>query len=234
MEIKELFLDFFTIVGGLTALYAVLRGAFQTIPLLIESVRVFFSKKSKYIKTKKKIYFVEGSLEKFSDGVSLKPPRSIYKNQPKSISVYFEQLRLVLRSLCENKDIYLPYKFDVGYEYDENKELSWEKPNNDYILAFIDINDDGLYELFFIVIDKSAEFGFEVQINVFQYHPPANKKDLPRAENWSLIGNMKASINTSEVIFSIEKNKIHITSHFRGWYHEWHYVDGGFIDKGDH
>ncbi|MEZ5477012.1 MAG: hypothetical protein R3E95_05855 [Thiolinea sp.] len=234
MEINNYLFDFFTIIGGLVSLVAILKGMVQSGPRIAEYLRVFFSRKSKYIYTKKRIYFIEGDFNKFSDGIKLKPPRSIYKNQPKSISVYYEQTRLILRVNYGDKDLYLPYKFDVGYEHDENHEYSWEKPSNDYILAYIDINDDSLYELFFIVIDKSLDFGFDIQLNIFQYHPPANRKDLIRKENWSLIGNMKTFVNTSQVRFEIEKNKIYIISHFRGYYHEWHYVDGGFVDKGDY
>ncbi|MEZ5448013.1 MAG: hypothetical protein R3E89_02970 [Thiolinea sp.] len=80
-------------------------------------------------------------------------------------------------------------------------------------MAYIDINDDSLYELF-CVIDKSLDFGFDIQLNIFQYHPPANlRKDLIRKENWSLIGNMKTFVNTSQVRFEIEKNKKYILFH---------------------
>ena len=110
-----------------------------------------------------------------------------------------------------------------------------ERNKNHYILALNDINNDGLNEILFIVINEDVEneHGFELQINVFQYHPPENKSDIGRKENWSLIGNLKAFGHAVSPKIEIGKGFIHVKVHFRGFYHEWHYIDGEFIDKGD-
>ena len=220
-----------TLLGGIVAIGSIGLFLWRVVEKSVLFIRFLKLKKSKYIESYKKIIFIEGSFNKFADGVSLKCIKSSYKNSPQHIKVYYQQNQLILQACFSKKEcVKLPYKFKVGNESDG--EMVWEKNENDYILAQTDINNDGIYEVLFIVIDKHPDFGFDLQINIFQFHPPANKKDRRRDENWSHIGNLTAhGINVSPKI-EIEKEFIRVKLSYHGCNNEWHYLKGEFIDKG--
>lgn len=221
-----------TLLGGLVALTSIFLFVWKIIKQLELYIRFLKLKKSKYIESNENIVLIEGSLNKFSDGISLKYIKSSYKNSPQYIQVCYQQNQLKLKAFFSDKEsIYLPHKLDVGYESDG--EVYWEKNENEYILALADITDDGSYEVLFIVVDKQPDIGFQLQINIFQFHPPANRNDRMRKENWSLIGNLIANGINVPPIIEIEKRLVRVKLNYHGCSNEWHYVRGKFIDKGD-
>lgn len=234
IEMEDKILFYGTVLGGVAAFGYFLEKSFGWIAKLKLFLIFFHNKKSTYLKSTVRLKSVEGDFDTFSDGVKLKYLKLKYPNNPSLIQVYFSQISLrLVANYGDDARIYLPYEFDRSFYH--TGEGALEKRTNKYVLSIVDINEDKTLEVLFAVIDQDLEneLRFKIQINVFQYHPPANKNDILRDQNWTLIGNLRATGHGVEPVLEISSRSIRVITHFQGFCHEWHYVKGEFIDKGE-
>lgn len=178
-----------------------------------------------YIKSNKKLNAIEGSFKEFSEGVELQlRPQSI-KHTPCKLQVYFNQTSLDIRATFDNDLTSKPYyKFDIGYEHED--EFSFEKASNKYFLAQYDIDEDGLDEYIFGVID-----GRDIEINVIKFFPPLRDKDLNRRANWSVVERLRADfILPDPPVVEIIDNTIVIQRGHRGFYYKWLFTEQEIAD----
>jgi len=177
-----------------------------------------------FINTSKKVNAIEGGFNEFSAGAELELWPQKVKHTPNKIEVYFNQTSLDLRATFENNTTSKPYyKFDIGYNSDE--EYALEKVTNQYFLIQYDIDNDGLDEYLFGVID-----GKDVEINVLKYFPPLRENDLNRRANWSVIERVRADFIVKPIVVELNGNTLKIERGHRGFYYKWLFTENEVAD----
>lgn len=165
-----------------------------------------------------------------SNGASYMPlfPNSIIA--PYKIEIFFNQVSLDIKAEYKNKQrVQLPYEFEYGYDKSD-PELILEKTTNKYFMGQYDFDKDKIDEIIFAVQDKSAD---ALSVNIIKYHPPMNDKSISKKENWELIGVLSASmLNPIEGV--IKDSSIRFDRGLRGFYYEWTFVKGKFVDTGNY
>lgn len=168
--------------------------------------------------------------EHASNGTTYNPtfPTSIIS--PNKIQVFFNQLSLDLNAEYQNgQRVQLPYKFELGYDK-ADPEISMEKESNKYFIGQYDFDEDGIDEIIFAVQDNDqADNG--ISISVIKYFPPSNESYINRKENWELLGFFSAGL-LSPCEGVIKDKSIRFDRGLRGFYYEWTFVKGKFIDTG--
>lgn len=167
-----------------------------------------------------------------SDGTTYKPsfPESIIS--PNIIQVFFNQVSLDLKAEYQNgQRVQLPYKFDLGYDRTD-LEIVTEKQSNKYFIGQYDFDSDRIDEIIFAVQDNTeADNG--ISVSIIKYFPPSSESNINRKENWELIGCFSAGL-LSPCEGVIKDKSIRFDRGVRGFYYEWTYVKGKFIDTGDY
>ncbi len=171
--------------------------------------------------------------------ITLEQACSGYKHQlnqadkyfyPAHIHVFFMQVGIFYHGKFPNGiSCTLPCNFESGYKIHDD-EFRTEKKSNKYFITQWDIDLDGVDEIIVGLLSEEDDAAFyQLEINVIKFYPPYFANDIPRSENWKLIGKIQeSSINTTPEIYFVN-NSIKIRYHFRGFTAEWHYVKDKFI-----
>lgn len=181
------------------------------------------SGKFKYLESKSKLNAIEGDFDEFSNGINLVLRKQRFTNYPIEAAVFFEQIDMqLLVRFPEGEKLYLRKGIEVGYEPDQ--EVSMPKLSNRYFLAQFDIDNDGVDELLFGVID-AEDFQNTVQISVLKYHPPLYSVDIARAGNWQSFGKLVAYGVHQSVKVKLAPGTITIARNFRDLEYKWSFID---------
>ncbi|ARD43798.1 hypothetical protein [Colwellia sp. PAMC 21821] len=190
-------------------------------------IKQLFTKKQNYIflNSDKKINALEGSFDDFSNGVTLKLNDQSLLNTPTEIRIFFNQIGLDMKAYFTNKLTVKPlFKFDIGYY--NGKEYRAEKITNNYFILQYDIDNDGIDEFIFGVIDNC-----DIQINILKYHPPLREEDVVRKANWTILANITAeAIRCTSPKIEIKDNTIKIDRCIRGFYYKWIFTNPEVVD----
>jgi len=167
-----------------------------------------------------------------SDGYDYFPNFPNNKLCPEKIQIFYNQLALDLKAVYSDKTrVRVPYSFDIGYETDG--EMQWERNTNKYLLGQYDFDKDGIDEIVFAVQDnKGSDNG--LGICIIKYFQPSSRQSISRTQNWEMIGSFSGKMILGEPIGYILNQSIKIPRNLRGFYYEWTYVKGKFIDTGDY
>lgn len=175
---------------------------------------------------------IELSYEEAEKGTDYYPdfPNNIVA--PEKIVVFFEQLRFVFKAVFEdNVRAQLPVNFDIGLDTSDS-EIRDPKRTNEYFIGQHDFDDDNIDEII-IALKDEVQSDNAIQVNIFKYYPPAKKEFVNRRENWELIGNF-----TGGLMFPCEAKvngkSVRMDRNYRGFYYEWTFVKGKFVDTGDY
>ncbi len=198
--------------------------------------------KNENINTASKSYgksFIKGAyngitvdFEKAESGTIYKPtfPSSVIA--PEIINVFYNQVALDIKAEYQNKQrVQLPYKFELGYDKSD-PEISTEKKTNKYFIGQYDFDSDNIDEIIFAVQDN-AEADNGISVSIIKYYPPSSENNINRKENWELIGSFSAGL-LSPCEGVIKDKSIRFDRGLRGFYYEWTFVKGKFIDTGDY
>ncbi|BCD97719.1 hypothetical protein MARGE09_P1920 [Marinagarivorans cellulosilyticus] len=178
----------------------------------------------KYLRGSGPMNAIEGDFAKFSSGLSFRLKSQKVPNYPVYARVFFEQTNLRLEVyFSDGEKVDLSPSFDIGSDTDS--EVCLPKESNQYILAQVDLDDDGLDEIVFGVIE-SLECESKVHVLVFKYHPPYLKKDVGRYENWRIFPAANATGVHGDPIVHLESGVISIPRNFRSMEYKWAFVDG--------
>jgi hypothetical protein len=173
----------------------------------------------------------EFSFKEASTGYDFKtdfPNNELY---PKKIQIFYNQTALDIKAIYTNNiRVRLPYSFDVGYESDG--EMRWEKVSNKYVLGQYDFDKDGVDEIVFAVQD-TKDLENRIGISVIKYFTPRKSNNVNRIENWELLGEFSTGL-LSPCEGTINDKSIRFDRGLRGFYYEWTFVKGKFVDTGDY
>lgn len=192
----------------------------------------------KPVKTQNSNSFIKGvkgielSYDKAEKGTDYLPdfPSSIVS--PKKIVVFFEQLGFVFKAVFEdNVQVPLPVNFEIGFDTND-PEIPYAKRTNKYFIGQYDFDDDNIDEII-IAVKHEVESDNAIQVNVFKYFPPAKKEFAKRAENWELIGNFIGGL-MFPCEAKVNGKSVRMDRNHRGFYYEWTFVKGKFVDTGDY
>lgn len=190
-------------------------------------------KNFKIIRGSSKINAIEVSFQELIDNkfTTFNLIKQKFFHYPTEISIFFEQNNFKYVAHFQNgHSIVLKQHFKIGKETEENAFMP--KQTNHYFFVQFDIDDDGIDEIIFGLIDK--EDLQNVQLTVYKYHPPLLENDLPRAQNWSHIGTITANTILGDVRVLIEKGTITIPRNLRGFYYKWAFIGEKIADIGEY
>lgn len=202
-------------------------GAF--IPLYLHQIRPridawrFGRRNFKFLASPKVINAIEGSFTEFERGKLLSLKKQKFPNYPLVAKVFFEQtqLRLVVE-FSASVMVDLNPSFRIGNHDDD--EVCLPKQTNRYFLAQFDVTGNGIDEIIFGVIDTSNGRA-DIEVLIFEYHPPYLSSDVWRQENWRTFEGLRANAIDGEPKVILEKQVISIPRNFRNFEYKWIYAE---------
>jgi hypothetical protein len=152
-----------------------------------------------------------GSVFEYSDGRRFK------------IKMFYEQVDIMFYAIDESnvKQRIIP-EFEFGYSTEDN-EMRDLKKDVVFLVGQYDFNADDRDELIIAIQDNDlGDNG--LSINVFQLED----------NNWKSVGILNGGMILGDPKAEIKMNKVRIQRNLRGFYYEWTFESGKFIDTGNY
>lgn len=176
-----------------------------------------------FLASPKVINAIEGSFTDFENGKSLSLKKQKVPNYPLIAKVFLEQtqLRLVVE-FGTSVRVDLNPSFHIGNYIGDDVRLP--KQTNCYFLAQFDVTGNGIDEIIFGVVD-SSDGRADIEVLIFEYHPPYLPSDVGRQENWRRHEGLRATAIDGEPRVVLEEQAISIPRNFRNFAYKWVYAE---------
>jgi hypothetical protein len=169
------------------------------------------------------------STEQLASGVELNLVGSEQYISPNRIFTYFNQIATDVAVEFDSGFVKLPYDFEIGYQGSEPRSA---QSTNKYIIAAYDFTGDGIEELVFgVAAEQETSSFYNLQVNIFQYYPPALEAHALREENWELVTNyVFEGIRFRNITILAEDRSLTIPLGIRGFFRQITWANRFFLD----